>query len=75
MDSAVKSIANNAQVRNSSASEKAPAPSDSVALRAGRRYEERGREDGGHVNDWLEAQRSLANNKAELGAFASSSTP
>jgi hypothetical protein len=38
---------------------------DFVALDAYRRYEERGREDGHDLEDWLEAEREHANRNTE----------
>jgi hypothetical protein len=38
---------------------------DSIALRAYRRYEERGREHGRDLDDWVEAERELANKDPE----------
>jgi len=32
---------------------------DSIALRAYRRFEERGRQDGHDLDDWLEAEREF----------------
>jgi hypothetical protein len=38
---------------------------DSIALRAYQRYEERGREDGRDLEDWVAAERELANRDEE----------
>jgi hypothetical protein len=38
---------------------------DSIALRAYQRYEDRGREHGRDVDDWVAAERELANKDAE----------
>jgi hypothetical protein len=38
-------------------------PDDSVAVRAYRRFEDRGREHGRDLDDWLEAERELANKR------------
>jgi hypothetical protein len=38
---------------------------DSIARRAYQRYEDRGREHGRDLEDWIEAERELANRYAE----------
>jgi hypothetical protein len=58
-DSAV--LGNDVQRVNGPSSENGPAPNGSVAQRAYQRYEERGREDGGDLDDWLEAEREFLN--------------
>jgi hypothetical protein len=41
------------------------AAAESVALRAYRRFEERGGEHGHDLDDWLEAERELSDRKSE----------
>jgi hypothetical protein len=62
-DSAVESLGNDLQAVNGPSSGNGPAPNDSVAQRAYQRYEERGREHGRDLDDWLEAERELLNNQ------------
>jgi hypothetical protein len=47
----------------SSESQQGPAPNRSLAQRAYERYEQRGREHGRDLDDWLEAERELLNNQ------------
>jgi hypothetical protein len=42
-----------------------PVADESVAERAYRRFEERGREHGRDLDDWLEAERELGRGKTE----------
>jgi hypothetical protein len=49
---------------NSDSSSNGPAERDSIAARAYRRFEERGREHGHDLDDWLEAERELESKDA-----------
>jgi hypothetical protein len=62
-DSPVQSLGNDVHGVNGPSSGNGPAPNGSVAQRAYERYEERGREHGRDLDDWLEAERELLNNQ------------
>ena len=49
---------------NSDPSSNGPSERDSIAVRAYRRFEERGREHGHDLDDWLEAEREFENKDA-----------
>jgi hypothetical protein len=49
---------------NSDPSSNGSAERDSIAVRAYRRFEERGREHGHDLDDWLEAEREFENKDA-----------
>jgi hypothetical protein len=60
-DSTDESLGNHVERMNDSSAGNGRALNDSVAQRAYQRYEERGREHGRALDDWLEAERELLN--------------
>lgn len=64
-DSPTDARVETSEAGNRTQAENAIPSADSVAARAFRRFEERGGEHGHDVEDWLEAERELANEGPE----------